>query len=199
MRPEIQEEVDKAVDEYVAEVTSILVAFAVTAYMLGELHAHYYLPNYILYPAQHQYYAYEYVQQYKNLLIREGATIIDGEKVSWLKDMSIELRRQIADVIDNGLKFNKPVDTVTRELETFIVGKRSSQIALIAQNEIITLRNRGMDKLYENARVEWVQYKQPGINPCILCASRKDKVYLRSDAPFLPAHPRCPDYYVPYK
>ncbi len=196
MKHETRQEIDDAFNDYVEEVVGVLVALAASAYNTGMLTAQYLVKGYTASPAQLYMYTRAYMADYQRMLVEKGGTEIDGVFVPWLIDSKIELRQKVFDIINDGLERGTPPDAIAAELRTVLVDDQLSHALLIATNEATTLRNRGLDRIYENAGVEFVTCVF-GPNPCPMCIPHIGRVYRRSEAPYLPRHPYCREYYVP--
>ncbi len=195
MKPETEQEIDQAIDEYATEVIGILTAYAVASYMAGMLSANYFVKDHQVSIAQMDADAHMLADDYHRMLVERGGTMIDETFKPWLSDTKIDLRQQIKTLINNELEKGVPVDVITAELATML-SLRESDALRIASNEIITLRDRGMDALYRRANVRYVTCVF-GPNPCPQCIPHIGRVYRIEEAPYLPRHVHCREYYIP--
>jgi SPP1 gp7 family putative phage head morphogenesis protein len=132
---------------------------------------------------------YSFLEEYQKQ-IKDGYTIIQGEKVHWLRDRSLAERQFIFDTISNSIRGGEgPIVTGKKLNEYFEMSKRHAE--LIARTETAYVQSKGRDDRYKKFGVERVKWLL-GKNPCPRCASFGGRIFKWDDLPYsIPVHPRC--------
>ena len=204
-------ELEKAIDEAMKEYIRYLVASAFVAYADGELDAYESLGMRVDMKLVDQY-ASQYSEEYQKMLTEEGATIMNGQKVYWLKDMDVEMRRDIGLIIDQGISEGKypgvrerrtggyADDTIGKDLNKYF-DQRRSQATTVARTEVKRIQNDGALDRFKDFGFDlvWV-HDGEGQNPCEICQAVNGEVwtleYARSHEL---EHPNCTRTFSAYK
>lgn len=122
--------------------------------------------------------------------IEQGYTIIQGEKVYWLRDRVLNERQKIFDIISEGIKKGLPPDQVNKNfIDYFNIQK--SQAESLARTETAYVQARGAENRFKKqnvGRVKWLL----GPNPCEICLPLGGKIFTWETLPYqIPVHPRC--------
>jgi SPP1 gp7 family putative phage head morphogenesis protein len=115
--------------------------------------------------------ALKYAQEYGKLLKEEGASIIQGEKIAWLKD-STELSRQATvDLIVQGLEEGKSMDELAVDLRQTFTRNKDYEYYRIARSETARIQNNGALNRYDKLAITHVDVlDNEGPNSCEECA-----------------------------
>lgn len=102
--------------------------------------------------------ALAFSETYGRMLTDEGASIINGEKIYWLRDMDEQNRNDITKIIRDGLAEGKPTGqkesgkgtypkgSIARELQDYFT-ERKSHASMVARTEIARIQNiSGMER-----------------------------------------------------
>jgi SPP1 gp7 family putative phage head morphogenesis protein len=139
--------------------------------------------------------ALDYMKDYRKTLVKEGATVIKGEKVFWMADYSKNLRKGIADSLKEGIEQGYNVDKIARYMAEDLSLERD-RAGVIARTEIARAQVAGSITSYKNANIEKVEWLL-GADPCPECdliatsGINNTNVYYIEDAPEIPVHPNC--------
>jgi SPP1 gp7 family putative phage head morphogenesis protein len=182
----------RALSLYNSQLASVLSGAAGRAYMLGNLDAWKALgetPDVVQVRADSDAYAKGYLQ----LLRDEGATIINSEKVPWLKDSTQATRDEISQIIEDGIKEGKypgikekvgggyPEGTVAHDLEQYFEGQRS-KASMVARTEMGRIINDGkLDRWEERGYDEFEVFDNEGPHSCAACTAANGKVWSLED------------------
>ncbi|MDD3915347.1 MAG: minor capsid protein [Bacteroidales bacterium] len=132
---------------------------------------------------------YSFLKTYKKQ-INEGYTIIQGEKVYWLRDRTLTERQKIFDIISEGITKGKAPDVVKSEFQNYF-SMQGYQAERLARTETAYVQAQGRDDRYKQFGVKKVKWLL-GTNPCPLCAQYGGKIYTWDDLPLQqPAHVNC--------
>lgn len=133
--------------------------------------------------------AHAYLKTYKSQ-ISDGYTYIQGEKVFWLRDRTINERQKIFDIIKEGIIKGKSPDVVKQDFVTHF-GMQKSQAETLARTETAYVQARGAENRFKRQGVEKIKWLL-GANPCSECKKYGGKVFTWDTLPFsIPRHPRC--------
>lgn len=138
---------------------------------------------------------YSFLKTYKKQ-INEGYTIIQGEKVYWLRDRTLTERQKIFDIISEGITKGKAPDVVKSEFQNYF-SMQGYQAERLARTETAYVQEKGIYDRYTTFGVKKVKWLL-GSNPCPVCAQFGGKVFDIDDLPYLiPVHPSCTCTIVP--
>ena len=122
--------------------------------------------------------------------LNDGYTVIQGEKVYWLRDRTLKERQNIFDIINEGVTKGKSPDVVKREFQDYF-GMQKRQAERIARTETAYVQANGRDNGYKRFGVERVKWLL-GPNPCPECQDYGNKIYTWDTLPRnQPVHPDC--------
>jgi SPP1 gp7 family putative phage head morphogenesis protein len=132
---------------------------------------------------------YAFLKEYETQ-IKEGYTVIQGEKVYWLKDRSLAERQFIFDTISNSIRGGEGVDVTAKKLnDYFAMSKRHAK--LIARTETAYVQSHGAFNRYKKFGVKKYKWLL-GKNPCSKCIPYGGKIYTEEELPGLPPlHGNC--------
>ena len=138
---------------------------------------------------------YNFLKIYKKQ-INEGYTIIQGEKVYWLRDRTLTERQKIFDIISSGVTEGKSPDKVKTEFQKYF-SMQKTQAERIARTETAYVQERGIYDRYVKFGVKKVKWLL-GSNPCEICTQYGGKIFDIDDLPYqIPVHPSCTCTIVP--
>lgn len=180
MKEKTAKAIDKALDKFGKDLIRIILDNATKAYVTGSLKGYKTLgviPELDLVRAD----SIAFAKSYKELLVNEGATIIKGEKIAWLKDHKKETRELIHDIIQKGLEDGKS-PTVGKESIAKELGKvmkdQEYRMKRIARTEIAYIQNQGTITSYKNNKVTKVQVlDDEGPNSCPECEAINGQIW----------------------
>jgi SPP1 gp7 family putative phage head morphogenesis protein len=192
-----------ALSLYNAQLTTILGSSAGRAYMIGDLQAFKELGGTVD-AIKVRAASAEYARTYTELLRSEGATVINGEKVPWLKDSTQAQRDDISQIIEDGIREGKypgvkekvgggyPEGTVAHDLEQYFEGQRS-KASMVARTEMGRIVNDGKLDRFQGEGEEYVEvYDNEGPHSCDACGTANGQVWSIEDARNnAKEHPNC--------
>ena len=149
--------------------------------------------------------ALKFATEYGELLMKEGASMIQEaippygyKKVAWLKDSTAKTRKELVDIIRDGLKEGKPVGTkhayegtIAYDLNQHLLREKTFENVRIARTEPARIQlEAGKRQFISNGILEI--RRACGPNPCDICAPLCGRIYKINEAPGL-LHPngRC--------
>jgi len=133
--------------------------------------------------------AYKFLKTYQEQ-INEGYTVIQGEKVYWLRDRTLNERQKIFDIIHDGVTENKSKDVITQEFQEYF-SMQKTRAELIASNETRYVQARARDAAYKNSGVEKLRWITAS-HPCSICEELDGRVFSWDDMPYQqPVHIHC--------
>jgi SPP1 gp7 family putative phage head morphogenesis protein len=131
----------------------------------------------------------EFLKIYKKQL-NDGYTIIQGEKVFWLRDRTLAERQKIFNIISEGITQGKTPATVKKEFQDYF-SMQKRQAERIARTETAYVQANGRDDHYKKYGVEKVKWLL-GPNPCPECLDYGNKIYTWDTLPkSQPVHVLC--------
>ena len=191
-------------NEYQRTLTSILIKEAARAHIAGDLNAHKLLDIGISFDLV-QKEALEYSKDYGKLLYREGASIIKGKKIPWLKEHGAHTREGVFKTIRDGLKEGKPVSeiagkklgkgTIAYDLKQIMKAEDSSMVR-IARTEVARIQSAGSMTRYKVNNVKKIKILCAA-DPCEICTPYCNQIMAFDEAPEIPIHPNCRCSYAP--
>lgn len=132
---------------------------------------------------------YIFLKEYKKQ-IEAGYTVIQGEKVYWLRDRTLAERQKIFDIVSEGITQGKSPATVKKEFVDYF-GMQKSQAETLARTETAYVQEQGIADRYKKAgviKVKWLL----GAHPCPECQRYGGNIYTWDKLPYsIPRHPRC--------
>lgn len=131
----------------------------------------------------------KYLAEYKKGLL-DGYTKIQGKKVYWLRDRTLNERQKIFDIINEGIQKEKSTDILTSEIQEYF-GMQKTQAQVLAINETAYVKARARDIIYHKYDVEEMKWLL-GSNPCEICIPFGGQIYTWDTLPYeQPVHIRC--------
>ena len=114
-----------------------------------------------------------------------------------LVNYSNQQASQISAVVEQGLIQGWGTRKIEGQLKTLGVSFKSNA-ETIARTETMSAYNGAAKSRYEQAGVAYVQWiATPAEGTCSLCYARNTKAWKTTEAPAIPAHPRCRCTYLP--
>jgi SPP1 gp7 family putative phage head morphogenesis protein len=201
----IEVQVNQAVDEYEKSLIRTLSKMAITTSVMGQLQAISAINSMgggTIYPNLKVItrYAQNQVAPYTKLLYSEGATMIQGNKVYWLKDYTAKARKDIIDKILNAVNTgqaygvqsglgNYPAGTLADDLSAYFNAMRNhaEMVARTEGKRVYHLAKKQRMFLQGVQQVKWYTHE-----PCDICAQFSGNTYYIDALPMeIPVHPRC--------
>lgn len=118
--------------------------------------------------------ALSYSEQYKQTMVRDGGTLINGQMVPWVANRSEGMRKEIADIIREGIEKGKatgvkeyagggyPKNSIAADLEEYF-GMTKSHASMVARTEVGRIRNLSTLNRYREAGIEYVRVYDGGL------------------------------------
>ena len=198
MKTTTERAIEAAMDEYQRDIATATRNNAARAHIAGDLSAHKLLDIDISFDLI-QKEALEYSKPYGELLYREGASVIQGKKIPWLKDRTGQTRENVFKTIRDGLKEGKPVSeiggkklgkgTIAYDLKQIMQTEDSSMVR-IARTEVARIQSAGSMTRYKANGIKKFKWLCGG-DPCPICAQYCNKIFSTDDIPEIPVHPNC--------
>ena len=198
MKTTTERAIEAAMDEYQRDIATAARNNAARAHIAGDLSAHRLLDIGVSFDLI-QKEALEYSKPYGELLYREGASVIQGKKISWLKDRTGQTRENVFKTIRDGLKEGKPVSeiggkklgkgTIAYDLKQIMQTEDSSMVR-IARTEVARIQSAGSMTRYKANDIKKLKWLCGG-DPCPICAQYCNKIFNINDIPEIPVHPNC--------
>jgi SPP1 gp7 family putative phage head morphogenesis protein len=114
--------------------------------------------------------ALKYAEEYGKLLKEEGASIIQGEKIAWLKDSTELSRQKTIDLIVQGLEEGKSMDELAIDLRRTFTRNKDYEYKRIARSETARIQNNGALNRYDKLAITHVDVlDNGGPNSCEEC------------------------------
>lgn len=199
MRTVTERGIKTAIDEYQRTLTRTLIRDATRAHIAGDIKAHKALSIAVSFDLV-QKEALAYSKEYGKLLYREGATIIKGKKVPWLRDSTGRTRENVFKIIRDGLKEGKPVaqiggkriasGTIAHDLQNTLIRERDFEYVRIARTEVARIQSAGSMTRYKANGVKKFKWLCGG-DPCPICAQYCNRIFSVEELPEIPVHPNC--------
>lgn len=196
MKPETLKAIDRDMNLFYRDIAMVAQRNVVRSRIAGDLKAHKLLgikPAFDLIQKE----ALEYSREYGKLLTEEGASIIKGKKVPWLKDHVKDTRSNVLETIREGIKTGKPVSdiagkkavkgTIAYDLKQ-VMKEEGRSMATIARTEVARVQSAGAMNRYKKAGVKKIKYLCGG-SPCPICIPDCNKIFDIVGAPEIPRHP----------
>ena len=200
----VQKALQAEIDSYYEGIAQVAKTNAAKAHITGDLKAQAFL-GFEFSDAMVQQEAVKYAREYGKLLTDEGASIIQGKKVPWLRDANKKTRASITDILKQGLKEGKPVTdiggkkavegTIAYDLKQYL-GAEDARLTRIARTEIARFQSAGTLTRYKEAGVTQVKWLTAD-DPCPICAPYSNQIFDMKDLPEIPVHPQCRCAYAP--
>jgi hypothetical protein len=129
---------------------------------------------------------------YGQLLRDEGATIINGEPVPWLKEFDVEQRKKISEIIETGVSNNEQVSEIKDKLNVYF-DQRTNHAEVVARTEVARITNEGALSWFGEKGVQWVLvHDNEGPNSCEECGIANGQIWSVEYAQSrLLQHPNC--------
>lgn len=122
--------------------------------------------------------ALQYAKEYGGLLRKEGASIINGKKIYWLKDSTDKMRVDTLNTITKGIEEGKSMPEVTRDLRKTFVREHDYQLRRIARTETARIQNHGATNRYDKLKITHVHvHDNEGPNSCEDCEIANGSVW----------------------
>jgi len=156
--------------------------------------------------------AQKFAQDYRRLLATEGATLINGQKIPWLKALIEKARSEVAAIIQDAIASGTP--TGIRQLPTggyekgSVAAKlakyfstKTSHASTVARTEVGRIQNvaklgRWQERGYQHVRVK----DGDGANPCARCQEVNGQIWtLEYALSHELEHPNCVRSFIPVK
>ena len=114
--------------------------------------------------------ALEYATEYGKLLKKDGASIINGKKITWLKDSTDKMRLDTITKITEGIDAGESMDDLTKELRKTFVTEHEYKLRMIARTETARIQNIGTVNRYKKLDITHVEVlDNEGPNSCEEC------------------------------
>jgi len=114
--------------------------------------------------------ALEYATEYGKLLKKDGASIINGKKITWLKDSTDKMRLDTITKITEGIDAGESMDDLTKELRKTFVTEHEYKLRMIARTETARIQNIGTVNRYKKLDITHVEVlDNEGPNSCEAC------------------------------
>lgn len=180
MRLETQDIVDEAMSEFERDVMRALTVNAYREYTVGDgeaMAAMGVAEDWMVIDKA----AMAYIASYRQLLVAEGATIINGQQIPWMRNFTTEARTKVAMIIEEGIADGLypgkretgvgtyPKKSVASRLQE-VFNERKSHAAMVARTE--TAHIRGVAKAARWKEREYsivLIFDGRGSNPCAIC------------------------------
>lgn len=170
MKKKTKDKLDTEIDNYIERTINILSGNAGLAFIAGEIKASGNMGISYDKPSPD---SLVYARAYRQLLVDEGATIINGEKVYWMADREKELREQLFNKIEEGFKEGRKTygsGSIADDIAE-ILGVEHWKAQRISRTEVKRIMNAGTIQRYERNKVKYVQVlDNEGENSCEECA-----------------------------
>jgi SPP1 gp7 family putative phage head morphogenesis protein len=159
--------ISAAAEELMGDTIKALTRGAVTSSIEGQGHAAASLGIELNFNLVNSY-AVKKATDYRNLLVKKGGSLINGEFKPWLKDMIKADRTAVSDIITKALSKeggSTPRD-IRKELET-VFTKQEHNSALVAYQETRRLLNEGTNQRWTDEGIEEgiFHHLDPQLNP----------------------------------
>lgn len=198
MKKSIKKQIDQEIDDYIQRNINILTGNAGLAFIAGEIKASnlmgvkYDRPS----PA-----SLEYARDYKQQLIDEGSSTINGKKIKWMADRKKELRQQVFDKLEEGFKEGRKTygkGSIADDIAE-ILGTEHWKAQRIARTEVKRIMNIGTINRYNKNSVKYVQVlDNEGDNSCEKCAELNQQIWTVEYAQSHELeHPNCVRTFIP--
>lgn len=144
--------------------------------------------------------ALEYAKKYTSLLDNEGASIINGKKISWMNEYDKATREKVGGIIETGLKEGKSIPALSKELQDSFDGDRA-HARMVARTELGRIQNvakagRWKDRGYEKVKI----IDDEGPNSCEECRRVNGQIWtVDYFAEHELEHPQCVRTAVPVR
>ena len=114
--------------------------------------------------------AMSYIAQYRQLLVEEGATMINGQKIPWLRDFEMATRSDVVNVIEEGIAEGlRSKDEVARRLRPILEGSKH-KAETVARTETSAIRANAKTARWKDRGYQVVRITDGrGSNPCDIC------------------------------
>ena len=156
--------------------------------------------------------AIAFAKQYQNLLVKEGATIINGRKIPWMKNFSDEARAEVGKIIEEGIqqglftggietkKGTFPKKSTAAKLQKFFDG-RKSHASTVARTETQQIRQTAKLNRWKKRGFELVLVKDGDhANSDDICKFKNGQVWTVDFAlNNVSEHPNCVRRFIPVK
>lgn len=192
MKPETEKGIDDALEARKKAYIQALANKAMREYVKAQVDAELEIHNRVLTPDDWMVInkaALTYHSKYTVMLEKEGASIIQGRKVPWMKDMDESTRKQVSDIIKKGIEEGKPTGVIETKKGTYPAGSiaadlhgyfddRKSHAAMVARSEVTRIQNvakleRWQDRGFDRSSV----LDDEGPNSCDPCAKANGQVW----------------------
>ncbi|MCK5431451.1 MAG: hypothetical protein KAJ03_01840 [Gammaproteobacteria bacterium] len=137
-----------------------------------------------------------FATKYQRMLTDEGASIINGKKVPWLRDYAKRTRKEINDVIAQGIKDGKgPIgkDSISSDLKEILGDKKTFELNRIARSESARIQNHGTINRYAKQGLSQVLVlDNEGPHSCQACRDANGQIWtLEKATQNTTQHPNC--------
>jgi hypothetical protein len=113
--------------------------------------------------------AQNYIVEYRRLLVTEGATIINGQQVPWMKDFSTEARLNVTQIIEKGIVSGLAPRKETAAALTKVFDGSRARAARVARTETAVIRGTAKAARWKERNYSFVRItdgRAPGVFPC---------------------------------
>jgi hypothetical protein len=209
MDEETQREIDAAVEQYYKDYVVTLTRGALRAYLVAAIEtAQRYgrpIDEHLIQQA-----ALDFSVKYGAMLTDEGASIINGEKKSWLSDSVKEERQKIVEIIQRGIAEGKApgvkervkggytAGTIAADLEGYFQDRRS-HASTVARSEVRRIQNLSRLDTWDRWNVQEVDVLDGGTpTSCEECNGNNGQRWTTEYARIHElTHPNCVITFVP--
>lgn len=189
----IKRDIDKALHDYFIGVSRILPEHVKASYIAGQSHAERKLSDAHILGDPMEYErrsrTVDYYERYKKMLVEQGASMINGQRVPWLRDEESDLRGKIADLFENAMLEGTPTSKVRESLGE-LWGETDNRLWTVTRTEMARAMFHGEYQRYGAAGVQYVEWLT-GDEACEECEAMNHKVFDIISVPEIPYHPNC--------
>lgn len=143
--------------------------------------------------------ALEFVKEYGQLLRGEGASVIGGEKIYWLKDSTDKTREAVLNVVTQGLEDGLSMPELGQLIMKTLPGMLESKANVIARTEVARIQNTATLNRFGKLKVSKVLViDNEGPNSCVACSQANGQTWtVEYAATHELEHPNCVRSFAP--
>ena len=180
MRLETKEAIDDAMDEFDRDIMRALTVNAYREHQMADAEATAAMGAAVDWMVIDQA-AISYIAEYRRLLVEEGASLINGQQIPWMRDFSMEARTSVSMIIEEGIaeglypgRKETGVGTYPKESTASKLQKmfhdRKSHASMVARTETANVRGLAKAARWKEREYSIVKiFDGRGANPCAIC------------------------------